>query len=92
MANRIEHNAGENRFEIYVDDALAGYADYIETNGVRDFGHTVTNPDFRGQGLAGQVVKAALDTSREQGFKIVPSCSYVEKYVASHPEYADLVA
>lgn len=92
MANRIEHKADQNRFEIYVDDALAGYADYIEANGVRDFGHTVTDPNFRGQGLAGQVVKAALDTSREQGFKIVPSCSYVAKYVDNHPEYSDLVA
>ncbi|RVW03108.1 GNAT family N-acetyltransferase [Rhodococcus xishaensis] len=92
MANRIEHNADQNRFEIYVDGALAGYAEYIESNGVRDFGHTVTDPDFRGRGLAGQVVKAALDTSREQGFKIVPSCSYVAKYVESHPDYADLVA
>ncbi|NKS79750.1 GNAT family N-acetyltransferase [Rhodococcus hoagii] len=92
VANRIEHNAGQSRFEIYVDDALAGYADYVEAQGVRDFGHTVTEPDFRGQGIAGQVVKAALDTTREQGLKIVPSCSYVAKYVQSHPEYADLVA
>ncbi|BCN43405.1 GNAT family N-acetyltransferase [Prescottella equi] len=92
MANRIEHNADQSRFEIYVDDALAGYADYVEAHGVRDFGHTVTEPDFRGQGIAGQVVKAALDTTREQGLKIVPSCSYVAKYVQSHPEYADLVA
>ncbi|WP_242676649.1 GNAT family N-acetyltransferase [Rhodococcus sp. ABRD24] len=92
MTNRIEHNPGESRFEIYVGDVLAGYADYVESGGVRDFGHTVTNPDFRGQGLAGQVVKAALDATREQGFTIVPSCSYVAKYVESHPEYADLVA
>ena len=55
MANRIEHNADQSRFEIYVDDALAGYADYVEAHGVRDFGHTVTEPDFRGQGIAGQV-------------------------------------
>ncbi|WP_305094499.1 GNAT family N-acetyltransferase [Prescottella sp. R16] len=92
MANRIEHNTAQNRFEIYVDDALAGYADYVETGTVRDFGHTVTEPEFRGQGLAGQIVKAALDTTREQGFTVVPSCSYIAKYIETHPEYADLVA
>lgn len=92
MANRIEHNVDQRRFEIYVDDALAGYADYVEANGVRDFGHTVTEPDFRGQGIAGQVVGAALDTTREEGLKIVPSCSYVARYVETHPEYADLVS
>ncbi|SDE23026.1 GNAT family N-acetyltransferase [Rhodococcus tukisamuensis] len=92
MAHRIEHKPAENRFAIHVDDALAGYADYTVINGVRDFDHTVTDPAFRGQGLAGKLVAAALDATRADGISIATSCSYVEKFVEQNPEYKDLLA
>ncbi|MCP2277287.1 hypothetical protein SAMN04244553_5151 [Nocardia amikacinitolerans] len=94
MTTRLEHNAADTRFEIYVDDTLAGYADYAEREDtkVRDFHHTMTFPEFRGQGVAAKVVEYALQDSRDAGFSVVPTCWYVEKYIADHREYADLVA
>lgn len=93
MTTRLEHNVADTRFEIYIDDTLAGYADYAEREGakVRDFHHTMTFPEFRGQGVAAKVVEFALDDSRAQGFSVVPTCWYVEKYITEHAEYADLV-
>ncbi|MFH5208056.1 GNAT family N-acetyltransferase [Antrihabitans spumae] len=92
MTTRLEHNLGETRYEIYSDDVLAGYADYDERNGMRDFNHTLTVPEFRGKGIAAQVVEFALTSTRADGFKVVPSCWYVEKYIAANSEYADLLA
>ncbi|MGW4480932.1 GNAT family N-acetyltransferase [Rhodococcus triatomae] len=92
MSHVIEHRPEQNRFEILVDDQVAAYAEYTEQAGVRDFDHTVTEPAFRGQGLAGALVRAALDTTRAEGLRIRTSCSYVDAYVAKHPEYQDLVA
>jgi predicted GNAT family acetyltransferase len=85
MTTRLEHN---------VDDTLAGYADYAEREDlkVRDFHHTMTFPEFRGRGVAAQVVEYALDDSRNAGFSVIPTCWYVEKYIAEHREYADLVS
>lgn len=91
MSTRVEHNAADTRFEIYLDDTLAGYADYAERGTVRDFNHTVTFPEFRGRGVAAQVVEFALRDSREHGFSVRPTCWYVEKFIAEHREYADLV-
>jgi predicted GNAT family acetyltransferase len=91
VAVKVEHDVSESRFEIFLDGQLAGYADYAERNGVRDFHHTVTYPQFRGQGLAAQLVKAALDDTKDRGFSVVPSCSYVEHYIAENPSYAELV-
>ncbi|MFD6062425.1 hypothetical protein C8E05_6097 [Rhodococcus wratislaviensis] len=91
MAATVEHDVSESRFEIYLDGQLAGYADYFERNGARDFHHTVTYPQFRGQGLAAEVVKAALDDTKSRGLTVIPSCSYVEKYIAENPSYAELV-
>ncbi|MFD4292880.1 GNAT family N-acetyltransferase [Rhodococcus sp. NPDC058505] len=93
MAHTIEHKPEQNRFEILVDGTVAGHADYtVIDGGVRDFDHTVTDPEFQGQGLAGKLVAAALDATRADGITIATSCSYVQAYVARHPEYQDLLA
>ncbi|MGW4636041.1 GNAT family N-acetyltransferase [Nocardia sp. NPDC004415] len=94
MTTRLEHNVADTRFEIYLDDVLAGYADYAEREDtkVRDFHHTMTFPEFRGRGVAADVVKFGLDDSRAAGYHIIPTCWYVEKYITEHREYAELVA
>ncbi|QXF80813.1 N-acetyltransferase [Rhodococcus pyridinivorans] len=84
---RIEHDDDKARFALYLGDDLAAYADYTQHGDLRDFDHTVTDPQFRGKGLAGIVVKHALDETKKQGLKIGTSCSYVEKFVSEHPEY-----
>ncbi|MFF2088424.1 GNAT family N-acetyltransferase [Nocardia sp. NPDC058176] len=94
MTTRLEHNVDDTRFEIYLDDVLAGYADYAERENpkVRDFHHTMTFPEFRGHGVAAKVVEFALQDSRTNDYRVIPTCWYVEKYIADHPEYANLVA
>jgi len=91
---RFEHNVEDTRYEIYLDGTLAGYADYSEhagDNRTRDFQHTLTFPEFRRRGVAAQIVEYALRDSREAGFSVIPTCWYVEKFIAEHREYADLV-
>ncbi|KAA8879839.1 N-acetyltransferase [Nocardia colli] len=93
MTTRLEHNVDDTRFEIYLDDTLAGYADYAQRDDpkVRDFHHTMTFPEFRGRGVAAEVVEYALKDSRDNGYSVIPTCWYVEKYIGEHREYADLV-
>lgn len=87
MTETVAHNSAETRFEIRVDGELAGFAEYSDHSGVRDFHHTVTYPQFRGRGLAAIVVREALDQTRNEGLKILPTCSYVEKFVAENLVY-----
>lgn len=54
--------------------------------------HTFVPPAMRGQGVAQKLVEALVADAREQGFKIVPQCSYVEALFRRHPEWADLLA
>ena len=92
MATRIEHNEAKSRYDIFLDGELAGYAEYAEHAGVRDFNHTLTESRFRGHGVAAQVVGHALADTRAAGFKVRASCWYVDEYIAKHREFADLVA
>ena len=47
---------------------------------------------MRGQGVAGQLVEAALRHVTAQKGKVVARCSYVAGYIQKHPEYKDLLA
>lgn len=54
--------------------------------------HTFVPPAMRGQGVAQVLVEALVADAREQGFRIVPQCSYVAALFRRHPEWADLLA
>lgn len=53
--------------------------------------HTGVPDAIGGRGIAGILVKAALDVARARGWRVVPACSYSAAYVQRHPEYADLI-
>lgn len=80
------------RYEIFVDGVRRGYAEYALDNGVVTFTHTVTDPQMRSKGLAGRVVKQALDEARAAGLRVVPRCWFVAQFIDRHPEYQDLLA
>lgn len=88
---RIEKDSAAGRFQLVVDGVVAGFADYRDADGVREFPHTVVSPEYGGRGLAGRLTAAALDSTRSDGLTVLPSCSYVAAFIDSHPEYSDLV-
>ena len=88
----VAHDPENTKYVLTVDGKEAGAAHYINAaEGVRDFNHTVINPDFRGQGLSSPLIKAALDETREAGLKAVASCSAVQHFVSKNPEYEALI-
>ena len=89
----IQHNEADKRYIITVDGEQPGFADYRDADeSTRDFNHTVIDPKFRGQGLSGKLVQAALDETRGVGKKIIPTCSAVEHFVEKNEDYKDLVS
>ncbi|WP_369717085.1 GNAT family N-acetyltransferase [Leptotrichia sp. HSP-536] len=53
------------------------------------FESTVVLPELRGQGIAGKLFDAGVEYARENGYKIVPVCSYIVKKFESG-KYDDL--
>ncbi len=91
MDVQISKNEGRSRFEIAVDGEIAGFTEYFDDDGVREFPHTETDPGFRGQGLAGKLVGYALTATREEGLKADPICPYVATFIQRHKSYQDLL-
>jgi predicted GNAT family acetyltransferase len=88
----VEDNRERQRFEASLDGKLVGFADYRPRGGALAFTHTEVEPRLRGRGIGGALVGMALDRVRADGGRVLPLCSFVAEYVASHPEYGDLVA
>lgn len=80
-----------NRFEITVGGKPAGFADYVDRDGARTFPHTVVHPDFGGRGMSKILIRTALDAAEVADLKVLPQCSAVQHFIASNPEYVDLV-
>lgn len=90
---QVTRNAERSRFEIHVEDGrLAGFVEYVEHEGVREFVHTVVKDAFEGQGIGGKLARAALDQTRDDGLKVIATCPFVKGWIGKHPDYEDLVA
>ena len=85
------HNPDRNRFEILLDGEVIGSSYYRSEAGQRVFTHTEVDPEYQGQGLAGQLIKLALDETKGEGLRVVPQCPAVAKYASKHPEYDDII-
>ncbi|MDX6467647.1 MAG: uncharacterized protein QOI27_2687 [Gaiellaceae bacterium] len=92
----VADNPSELRYEIWVDDRLAGVIRYTldgDPDGdIVTMVHTEVEPAFEGQGLGEALVAGALDLARADGRLVRPLCPFVAKYIARHDEYADIVA
>ena len=81
-----------NRFEIYSDGELAGFAEFKVSNQMISYTHTEIDPKFGGQGLGSQLIKEALDEALNQNLEVAPYCSFVSAYIKKNSEkYLDLV-
>ena len=60
-------------------------------DGVAVIDHTFVDDSLRGQGVAGALVRVAVDQIRADGQKAAATCSYAQSWFQSHPEEADLL-
>jgi predicted GNAT family acetyltransferase len=90
MSITIEHDAALGRVSAPVHGPLCG-CDYRLRDGVMVMTHTEVAPELEGQGIAAELVRAALAHAREHGLKVRPLCSYVQAYMRRHPEVQSLL-
>jgi predicted GNAT family acetyltransferase len=56
------------------------------------FTNTIVRAPIGGRGIAGELVRAALEFVRTQGLRARPACSYADAWMRRHPDYDDLRA
>ncbi|MGJ9411159.1 GNAT family N-acetyltransferase [Aeromicrobium sp. CF4.19] len=91
MGTQVTDNPAELRFEITVDDELAGYVDYREHEGEYALPHTRILPKFEGKGVGSELIVETMRTIGERGGTVLPYCPFVPKVIRDHPELLALV-
>lgn len=90
LAITIVHKPDKYRYELRSGDKLIGTAGYLPdaNDDAWNFNSTHVDSEYRGRGLAAQLVNFALADAKANGHSVVASCSYVEAYLRKHPELA----
>lgn len=89
----IEHNKIAEYFFTNIDDKQAKMDYRVYSNGkILDYYSTFVPPELRGQHIASRIVKCALEYAKENNYKVIPSCPFVENFINTHLEYKNLRA
>jgi uncharacterized protein len=91
MELKVTDSPEHSRYEITADGELAGFVTYLLDGSVIDFIHTQTDDRFRGHGIGGQLIQSTLDSARERHLAVLPTCPFMRRWIADHPDYTDLV-
>jgi len=91
QSNIFKVNEDENQFELHTKDGTA-FLEYIREGEKLFLTHTETPEALRGQGIAADLVKQSLQRAKDNGLTVVPSCTFVAKYVNNHPEWNDILS
>lgn len=83
---RMTRNDARHRYELYAGDELAVIITFKELPGHIDLIHTVGQPGFEGRGLAKILARYALDDVVASGKRIIPHCSFVQRFLGQHPQ------
>jgi predicted GNAT family acetyltransferase len=87
----IVDDPDRSRYELRLDGRVAVVADYRRHGDQLSFTHTGTDPRLRNRGLAARLIEQALTEAKRGGDEVLPYCSFVSDYIASHDEYLELV-
>lgn len=84
---QVTDNQAASRLELTADGQRAELV--YRRNGNRlVLLHTGVPPELEGRGLAGQLVRAAVDKAAGSGLTIVPLCPFARDWLSRHPEAA----
>jgi hypothetical protein len=93
MSTQVRDSPEESRYEIRLDDRLAGFAQYRLNDDRITIFHAEIDPEYRRRGLGDELAHDALEDVRRRGLELVPRCPFIASYVRRHPdEYLELVA
>ncbi|HEX4493486.1 MAG TPA: GNAT family N-acetyltransferase [Acidimicrobiia bacterium] len=91
MSDEVRDNPPESRFEIEVD-GHRGVLEYHRSGKRLVLIHTEVPHALEGRGIAGQLVRTAVDAAETDGLTVVPRCPYARAWLERHPDDAARVS
>jgi predicted GNAT family acetyltransferase len=88
---RVVDDPSRDRYELYVEGALAATANYGRNRATIVLRYTELMAGFEGRGLGQHLATAVLDDVRQRGLVVVARCPFFSTFIEDHPAYCDLV-
>jgi predicted GNAT family acetyltransferase len=92
MDLEIKHNETDNKFYTVVDGSEAYLRYLMFSDNTMDMLKTYVPNELRDKGIAGEIVRKALNFAEEKNYKIIPTCSYVATFIKRHQEFGHILA
>ncbi|MCP4727659.1 MAG: N-acetyltransferase [bacterium] len=82
MQNEIKHDKENHRFFTIIEghEAFIQYKPAEENQ--MDVYKTYVPDELRGQSVAADLAESVLDFAEKESLEIIPTCSYVQKYIS----------
>ncbi len=84
-------NKDKRQFELNVDNCTCLLCYAKPGDGNIELYHTEVPVQLEGKGHGSQLVEKCLEKIDEEGLKVIPSCSFVRRYIERHPEWQKLL-
>jgi len=78
----MEYITYKNRIAAVMDGEEVGEVTFPERNGVRVINHTYVDGRLRGQGIASELVRRAVEEIERRGGQYKATCSYAQLWLA----------
>ena len=90
IQKRLDDNKGS--FFIEKDGRQVAELDFVIKEDILDAIHTGVRPELEGQGIAGRLFDEMVKFAREKGYKVKPSCPYIDvKFKRDPAGFRDVV-
>lgn len=88
---KLKINATSGRLELEIDGNTA-FIEYKLSEPKLFLIHTEVPTALEGKGVGKAIVQKALEYARDNEFKVVPRCTFVQSYLKRHKEWNDIIA
>ena len=78
----MEYNIERNRIYVVEDGKEMGEVTFPERDGVYVINHTYVDNRLRGQGIASDLVRRAVEEIESRGGQVKATCSYAQLWLA----------
>ena len=87
-AGEVVDNTGRRRFEVTSDDGQVAELVYQQAGDRLVLIHTEVPASFRGQGIGGRLVRAAVQRAVRDDLTLIPRCPYARRWLKEHRDDA----
>lgn len=81
----------DNKIDYLLDGRVVGNILFTKDNNLIRLTSTIVNPEERGKGIANKMLEEAFNYFKENNYKVVIECSYVNKWILDKKGYQDLI-